>query len=95
MAHIREGDADNTLMNRLHPKLETAIYFPAFSPSLLPLHLQEQTVQLLLAQLPLLNRMGSWYGRRDIDIPPDYTMRRCQLTTARNIGQFHTMPAGP
>ena len=73
MAHIRGSHADNTLMNHLQHKLQTALYFSALDPSLLPVHLQTRRAQLLLEQLPLLDRVARWYGRQGIDIPPEYT----------------------
>ena len=48
MAHIRGSHADNTLMNHLQHKLQTALYFSALDLSLLPVHLQAQCAQLLL-----------------------------------------------
>ena len=71
MAHIRGSQADNTLMNHLQHKLQTALYFSARDPSLLPVHLQTQRAQLLLEQLPLLDRVARWYGGRGIDIHPE------------------------
>ena len=71
MAHIRGSQADRTLMNHLEHKLQTALYFSNLDPSLLPIHLQTQRAQLLLKQLPLLDRVARWYGRRGIDIPPE------------------------
>ena len=63
MAHIRGSHADNTLMNRLPHELQTALYFSAFDLSLLPVHLQTRRAQLLLEQLPLLDRVARWYDR--------------------------------
>ena len=40
MAHIRGSHADNTLMHNLQHKLQTALFFSALDPSLLPVHLQ-------------------------------------------------------
>ena len=59
MAHIRGSHADNTLMNRLQHELQTALYFSALHPSLLPVHLPTGRYQLLLEQLPLLDRIGT------------------------------------
>ena len=72
VAHIRGSHADNTLMNHLQHKLQNALYFSALDPSLLPVHLQTQRAQLLLEQLPLLDRVARWYGRGGIDIRPEY-----------------------
>ena len=79
MAHIRGSQADNTLMNHLQHKLRTALYFSALDPSLIPVHLQTRRAQLLLEQLPLLDRVARWYGRPAIDIPPEYTICPCHL----------------
>ena len=79
MAHIRDSHADNTLMNHLQHKLQTALYFSALDPSLLPIHLQTRRAQLLLEELPLLDRVACCYGRRGIDIPPEYTTCPCHL----------------
>ena len=77
MEHIRGRQADNTLMNHLQHKLQTALYFSSLDSSLLPVHLQTRRAQLLLEQLPLLDRAARWYGRRGIDIPPEYTVCLC------------------
>ena len=53
MAHIRGSHPDYTLMNRLQHDLQTALYFSALDPSLLPPHVQAPGAQLLLEQLPL------------------------------------------
>ena len=79
MAHLRGSQADNTLMNHLQHKLQTALYFSALDPSLMPVHLQTRRAQLLLQQLPLLDRVARWYGRRGIDIRPEYTICPCHL----------------
>ena len=63
MARIRGSHADNTLMNPLQHELPTALYFSALDPSLLPVHLQTRRAQLLLEQLPLLDRVARWYDR--------------------------------
>ena len=52
MAHIRGSQANNTLMNHLQHKLQTALYFSALDPSLMPVHLQTQRAQLLLEHCP-------------------------------------------
>ena len=66
-------------MNHLQHKLQTALYFSALDPSLLPVHLQTRRAQLLLDELPLLDRVARWYGRKGIDIPPEYTKCHCHL----------------
>ena len=60
LAHIRGSHADNTLLNGLQHELQTALYFSALDPSLLPVHLQARRAQLFLEQLPLLDRVASW-----------------------------------
>ena len=60
-------------------KAQTALYFSALKPSLIPIHLQTRRAQLLLEQLPLLDRVSRWYGRRGIDIPAEYTICPCHL----------------
>ena len=77
MAHIRGSHADNTLMNRLQNELQTALYLSALDLSLLLVHLQTRCAELLLEQLPLLDRVARWYDRRGIDIPPEYTICSC------------------
>ena len=94
MAHIRRGHADTTLMNCLQHELQTVLYFSALDRSLLPVHLQKRRSQLLLEQLPLLNRVARWYDRRDIDTPPGIPHMPVPPTTAGNIGPFQTVPAG-
>ena len=79
MAHIRGSQADNTLTSHLQHKPQTPLYFSAVDPSLLPVHLQTRRAQLLLEQLPLLYGVAPWYGRRGIDIPPEYTVCPCHL----------------
>ena len=79
MAHIRGSQADSTSMNHLKHKLQTAVYFSGLDPSLLPVHLQTRRAQLLLEQLPLLDRVARWYGRRGVEIPPEYTVCPCHL----------------
>ena len=79
MAHIRGSHADNNLMNRLQHELQTALYFSALDPSLLPVHLQARRAKLLLEQLPFLDRVARWYDLPGIDIPPKYTICPCQL----------------
>ena len=79
MAHIRGSHGNNTLMNRLQHELQTALYFSALDPSLLPVHLQTRRAQLLLEQLPVLDRVARWYDRRGIDITPEFTICACHL----------------
>ena len=79
MAHIPGSQADNALMNHLQHKLRTALYFSALDPSLIPVHLETRGAQLLLDQLPLLDRVACWYGRRGTHIPPEYTICPCHL----------------
>ena len=79
MAHIRGSNADNTRTNHLQHKLETALYFSALDPPLLPIRLQSGSTQLLLERLPLLDRVARWYDRKRIDIPPRYTICPCLL----------------
>ena len=62
MAHIRGSQADNILMNHLQHNLQTALYFSALDPSLMPVHLPTRRAKLLLEQLPLLDRVARWYG---------------------------------
>ena len=92
MAHIRGSQADNTLMNHLQYKLQTALYFSALDPSLLPVHLQTRRAQLLLEQLPLLDRVARWYGRQGIDIPPEYTVCLCHLQQPETWVHFKQCP---
>ena len=61
--HCTAQSADNTLMNRLQNELQTALNFSALDPSLLPAHLQTRRAQLLLEQVPLLDRGARWYDR--------------------------------
>ena len=79
MAHIRGSQADNTLMNNLQHILQTALYFSALDPSLLPVHLHTRRAQLLLEQLSLLDRVARWYAQRGIDLPSEYTVCLCHL----------------
>ena len=81
MGHIRGSHADNTLMTRLQQELQTALYYSALDPSLLPVHLQKRRAQLLLEQMPLLDRVARWYGRTGVDIPPQYTICPCHMHT--------------
>ena len=92
MAHIRGSLANNTLMNHLQHKLQTALYFSGLDPSLLPVHLQIGRAQLLLQQLPLLDRVARWYGRRGIDIPPEYSICPCHLQQPETSEHFKQCP---
>ena len=92
MAHIRGSHADNTLMNLLQHELQTVLYFSALDPLLLSVHLQAQRAQLLLEQLPLLDRVVRWYGRRRIDILPEYTICSCHLQQPEMWEHFKQCP---
>ena len=92
MAHIRGSQADNTLMNHLKHKPRTASYFSALDPSLIPVHVQTRRAQLLLEQLPLLDRVARLYGRRGIDIPPEYTICPCHLQQPEAWEHFKRCP---
>ena len=70
MAHIQDSHADHTLIARLQQELQTTLYYSALDPSLLPVQLQKRRAQLLLEQLPLLDRVALWYSGKGIDIPP-------------------------
>ena len=58
MAHIRGSQADSALLSRLQHEMRNALYFLALDPSLIPVHLQTRRAQLLLEQLPLLDRVA-------------------------------------
>ena len=92
MAHIRGSQADNNLMYHLQHKLRTALYFSALDPSLILVHLQTRRAQLLLEQLPLLDRVARWYSRRGIDIPPEYTICSCHLQQPETWEHFIHCP---
>ena len=92
MAHIRGSQADNALMNHLQHKMRTALYISALDPSLILMHLQTRRAQLLLKQLPLLDRVARWYARRGIDIPPEYTIRPCHLRQPETWEHFKQCP---
>ena len=79
-------------MNHLQHKLQTALYFSAIDPSPMPVHLQTRRAQLLLKQLPLVDRVARWYGRRGIDIPPDYTICPCHLQQPQTWEHFKQCP---
>ena len=92
MAHIQGGHADNILMARLNQELQTTLYFSALDPSLLPVHVQKRGAQLLLEQLPLLHSVEPWYSRKDIDIPPEYTICQCHLQQPETWDHFTRCP---
>ena len=92
MAHIGGSHANNTLMNRLQHELQTALYFSALDPSLLPVHLQTRRAQLLLEQLPLVDRVARWYDRQGIDIPPKYTICPWHLPQPETWEHFKQCP---
>ena len=92
IAHIRGSEADNTLMNHLQHKLQTALYLSALDASLLLVHLQTRRAQLLLEQLPLIDRVASWYGRRGINIPPAYIICPCHLQQLETWEHFKQCP---
>ena len=72
--------------------MRTALYFTALDPSLIPVHLQTQRAQLLLEQLPLLDRLAHWYARGGIDIPPEYTICPCHLQQPETWEHFKHCP---
>ena len=88
MAHIRGSNANNTLMTRLQQELQTTLYYSALNPSLLPVHLQKRRAQLLLKQLPLLDRVARWYSRKGADIPTEYTICPCHMHTPEGWDHF-------
>ena len=92
MAHIRGSQDDNTFMNQLQHKLQTALYFSALDPSLLAVHIQTQRAQLLLEQLPLLDRVARWYGLRGIYISLEYTVCPCHLQQPETMEHFNQCP---
>ena len=92
MAHIRGSHTDNTLMTRLGQELQTTLYYSALDPSLLPVHLQKRRAQLLLEQLPLLDRVARWYSRKGVDIPLEYTVCPCHLHTPETRDHFTKCP---
>ena len=92
MAHIRGSQADSALLSRLQHTMRTALYFSALDPSLIPVHLQTRHAQLLLEQLPLLDRVTRWYARRGIDIPPEYTICPCHLQQPETWEHFKRCP---
>ena len=92
MAHTRGSHADNTLMARLQHELQTTLYYSALNPSLLPVHLQKRQAQLLLEQLPLLDRVARWYGKKGVDIPPEYTVCPCHMHTPETWDHFTKYP---
>ena len=92
MAHIRGSQADNALLDHLQHQMRTALYFSALDPSLIQMHLQTRHAQLLLKQLPLLDRMAHWYTRLGIDIPPEYTICPCHLQQPETWEHFEQCP---
>ena len=79
MAHIPSSRGDLTLMTRVEQELQTALYFSALDPSLLPVYLQKRRAQYLLKQLLLLNRLARWYSAKGVDIQPKYTICPCHM----------------
>ena len=57
------------------------LYYPALDPLPLPVHQQKRRAQLLLEQLPLLDRVARWYSRKGVDIQPEYTICPCHMHT--------------
>ena len=92
MAHIRGTHADNTLMACLQQELQTMLYFSALNPLLLSVHLQNRVAQLLLQQLPLLDRVARCYSRKGIDIPPEYTVCPCHLQQPETWDHYADCP---
>ena len=92
MAHIRGSQADSALLSRLQHEMRTALYFSALDPSLIPVHLQTRRAQLLLEQLPLLDRVARWYARRGMDIPPEYAICPCHLQQPETWEHFKRCP---
>ena len=86
MANIPGSQADSALLSRLQHTLRTALYFPALDPCLIPVHLQTRRAQLLLEQLPLLDRVARWYARRSIYIPPEYTIYAPAISNSQKHG---------
>ena len=92
MAHIWGSQADSALLSRLQHTLRTALYFSALDPSLIPVHLQTRRAQVMLEQLPLLDRVARWYARRGIDILPEYTICPCHLQQPETWEHFKPCP---
>ena len=92
MADIRGSQADSALLSRLQHTMRTALYFSALDPSLIPVHLQTRRAQLLLEQLPIVDRVARWYARRGIDIPPEYTICPCHLQHPETLEHFKRCP---
>ena len=92
MAHIQASQADNTLLSHLQHTMRTALYFSVLDPSLIPVHLQTRRAQLLLKQIPLLDRVARWYARRGINIPPEYSICPCHLQQPETWEQFKYCP---
>ena len=66
--------------------------YSALEPCLLPVHLQKRRAQLLLEQLPLLDRVTGWYSRKGVDIPPEYTICPCHMHTPETCDDFTRCP---
>ena len=92
MAHIRASNADTTLMTRLQQELQMTLYYSALDPSLLPVHLQKRQAQLLMEQLPLLDRVARLYSRKGDNIPPEYTTCPSHMHTLETWDHFRKCP---
>ena len=92
MTQIPGDHADNTLMPQLQQESQTTLYFSAVDPSLIPVHLQKQRAQLLLQQLPLFDRVARSYRRKDVDIPPEYTICPLHLQQPETWDHFTQCP---
>ena len=99
MAHIRGSQADSALLSRLQHAMRTALYFSALDPSLIPVHLQTRRAQLLLEQLPLLDRVARWYAHLRVceryRHTPGIHHMPLPSPTARNMGALQTLPISP
>ena len=72
--------------------MRTALYFSALDPSPIPMHLQPRRAQLLLEQLPILDRVARWCAWRGIDIPPEHTICPCHLQQPETWEHFKQCP---
>ena len=72
--------------------MRTALYFSALDPSLIPVHLETRHAQLLLEQLPFLDRVARWHAPRGIDIPTEYTICPCHLQKPETWEHFKQCP---
>ena len=81
-------------MPPLRHELQMTRYFSALHLSFLPVRLQRRRAQLLLEQLPFLNRVAHWYGRKGIDIPPEYAICSCHLQQPEAWDHFTRPHAG-